>query len=217
MLTLQELQALRDMIRKTSSAVIEKYKSIDNKNEDILFLGDSMVEYFSTKLAFPNLKISNRGVAGATTKLMIDNFDEIRGEINPKKIFLSVGSNNLVLLEQSPEAAAMAIIKLIDRLMFYYPFSTIYFLSTTPVSHEDSKVYKKLYVAGRKNEDNKTINLLVKEYCNNDNIVFINQYDSLVDEKGYLKEDLTPDGIHLNKKGYEIYAHNIIPYLKETC
>ncbi|VEU83274.1 SGNH/GDSL hydrolase family protein [Acholeplasma hippikon] len=217
MLTIQELQALRDMINKTSSAVIEKYKKINNKDSEILFIGDSMVEYFSTSTAFAGQKISNRGVAGATSKLILDNLDDITGEIDPKKIFLSVGSNNLVLLEENPEEAALGVKKLIDELMYIYPFATIYYLSTTPVVSTSSKVYKKLYVAGRKNEDNQKINEIIKSYCNNENLVFINQYDSLLDSEGFLREDITPDGIHLNKKGYEIYASNIIPYLKETC
>lgn len=216
MLTLQERQALIDMIKKTSSAAIEKYKNINNEDEEILFLGDSMVEYFNTNFYYPELKISNRGVAGATTKLIMDNLDTITGTIDPKKIFLSVGSNNLVLLEHTPEEAANAIIELINTLNYKYPFATIYYLSTTPVVNEESKVYKKLYVAGRLNQDNMKINEIVKNYLNGDNLVFINQYDSLI-ENEYLNENMTPDGIHLNKHGYEVYAKNIKPYLNEVC
>jgi len=46
-------------------------------------------------------------------------------------------------------------------------------------------------------------------YANEHDINYIHQFDSLLDEKGYLNSKLTADGIHLNSKGYEIYAENI--------
>lgn len=217
MLTLQERKALKDMIDKTSSELLLKYKEESIKDSNILFIGDSMIEYLNHNLLLPNFKIANRGIAGATTKLIDENFEDIFGDIDPQKIFVSVGSNNLVLLENSAEEAANLIIALLTKINFKFPFATIYYLSTTPVVNETSKVYKKLYVAGRKNKDNQLINQIVSEFCNNDNLVFINQYDVLLNKEGYLDETLTPDGIHLNKSGYNIYVENLKSYLNEHC
>ncbi|WP_026400260.1 GDSL-type esterase/lipase family protein [Acholeplasma equifetale] len=211
-----ELKGLQDMIFKTSQKTIEKYKleNINQKEEVTLFLGDSMIEYFKVNDYFPKKYVLNRGIAGATTKLIIENIDNILGSIKTNKIFISIGSNDLILLEEKEEKIKENIKKVFEVLNERFHNPKIYYLSTTPVVKTTSKVYKKIYVAGRTNEENKKINEFVQSLIRNyPNIEFINQFDELTDEEGYLKEDLTPDGIHLNKKGYDIYSLNIKKYI----
>ena len=43
----------------------------------------------------------------------------------------------------------------------------------------------------------------------------VDLYSIFVDDKGYIKEDLTTDGIHINEKGYEEWAKHIKPLIKD--
>ncbi len=215
-LSYQELLGLKEMIAKLSKKTIEKYK-IENKSTAqglIVFAGDSMIEYLDIKTYLPEANAINRGVAGATTKSLLDAFDDILDELNPRELFISIGSNDLVLLESSVDEIVLNIKKVFDKINEKFPFTTIYYLSTTPVISEAHKLYKKIYVAGRTNGQNKEINTKVKELCDNHSVIFINQFNDLLDKNGFLEETYTADGIHLNKNGYQIYSSVIREILR---
>ena len=42
-------------------------------------------------------------------------------------------------------------------------------------------------------------------YAKSNDIIYIHQFDDLLDSEGYLNTNYTYDGIHLNPKGYEVY------------
>ncbi|ABX81643.1 GDSL-type esterase/lipase family protein [Acholeplasma laidlawii] len=215
-LTHQELKGLQQMIEKTSSKVLNTY-SKDNVvnlfNQDVIFIGDSMIEFFNLKRYLPTLNALNRGVAGATTKLILDNLDVILGKINPKSIFISIGSNDLVLLEASVAEAYENIIKVLDVLKSKFPSAKLYYLSTTPVVSTQHPLYKKIYIGGRTNGELKSINFKVMNYAKSNDMTYLHQFDDLLDSEGYLNTNYTYDGIHLNPKGYEVYARNILSNL----
>lgn len=212
-LTHQELKGLQQMIEKTSSKVLNTY-SKDNVvnlfNQDVIFIGDSMIEFFNLKRYLPTLNALNRGVAGATTKLILDNLDIILGKINPKSIFISIGSNDLVLLEYSVSNTFDSITKVLETLSLRFPSAKLYYLSTTPVVSTNHPLYKKIYIGGRTNGELKSINYKVMNYAKSNDMTYIHQFDDLLDSEGYLNTNYTYDGIHLNPKGYEVYAKNIL-------
>src|SRR5690606_1311349 len=113
-------------------------------------------------------------------------------------------------LESSIDEVVDSIKQVFNKLTEVFPNSTIYYLSTTPVINIEHKLYKKQYVAGRTNQENMDINQGVKLLCNNDQLIFVDQFNGLIDENGFLKEEFTADGIHLNKNGYKVYASKII-------
>src|SRR5690554_3588813 len=108
-----ELKGLRQMIKETSTLVLNKYEKMNSENtsnKDIVFIGDSMIEYFKLDKYLPDMDALNRGIAGATTKLILDNFNTILGNTSPKKVFVSIGSNDLVLLEASVDEAYSGVV-----------------------------------------------------------------------------------------------------------
>lgn len=207
----EELVKLKKMIALSSGKTIERYERLNPSTPEglIVFAGDSMIEYMDLETHLPGIDSVNRGVAGATTDLLINNFDKIFGELNPTDILISIGSNDLVLKERKVEDIITNISKLFEMIIAKFPFTTIYYLSTTPVIKEDHPLYKKIYIGGRTNDEQKAINEGVKKLTDSHAIMFINLYDSLTDENGYLKESFTPDGIHLNHKGYKVYSEII--------
>ena len=57
-----------------------------------------------------------------------------------------------------------------------------------------------------------SLNDLLKEYCVKNDIIFVNINDTL-SKNGMLEDANTPDGLHLNKKGYEKWKEMIIKYM----
>ncbi|HKO13319.1 MAG TPA: GDSL-type esterase/lipase family protein, partial [Acidobacteriaceae bacterium] len=46
----------------------------------------------------------------------------------------------------------------------------------------------------------------LKKYCAENGIVYLDYFSAMVDEHGYLKQDLTEDGLHPNTAGFAIMA-----------
>ncbi len=73
-------------------------------------------------------------------------------------------------------------------------------------------------VDARSQEVNKRVselNARLKELCQNQGNAFFNANPTLVDSSGGLSVKLTDDGLHLNRKGYQVFASEIRKSLPE--
>ena len=212
-LTEQQLIKLTEMIEITTQKKINEYTKENSilSKADIVFAGDSMIDYMPVKTLFPQYEIINRGIAGSTTKSFLANLDKIITPLKPKALFISIGSNDLVMFNQAVEQVIENIKTVLSKIKEKLPHTTLYYLSTTPVVAETEKIYKQLYIGGRTNLEQQTINQALKQ----ENIQYINVYDVLIDKNGYLERSYTADGIHLNQTGYQVYAKQIEPYINE--
>jgi len=50
------------------------------------------------------------------------------------------------------------------------------------------------------------LNSWIKKYSADNNIVYLDYFSAIVDDKGFLKRDLSEDGLHPNRKGYDVMA-----------
>ena len=50
------------------------------------------------------------------------------------------------------------------------------------------------------------LNAWLKDYCAKNNIVYLDYFSALVDDKGMLKKDLADDGLHPNAAGFKVMA-----------
>ena len=67
-------------------------------------------------------------------------------------------------------------------------------------------------------------NQLLKQMCIDNKVLYLDLNQVLLDEDGYIKDDLTNDGIHLNAKGSKImedyidtHVYRKEKYVKEAC
>ena len=61
---------------------------------DVIMLGDSITEGVDWHELFPDVRILNRGIAGDTTKGVLNRLDEVIRR-HPKIVFLMIGANDL--------------------------------------------------------------------------------------------------------------------------
>ena len=57
---------------------------------------------------------------------------------------------------------------------------------------------------GRPPESILTLNRWIKRYATEHGLVFLDYFSATVDDKGFLRSDITEDGLHPTAKGYEI-------------
>ena len=50
------------------------------------------------------------------------------------------------------------------------------------------------------------LNKCLKEYTEYNGLYYLNYFSEMVDDRGGLKKEYTPDGVHPNEKGYELMS-----------
>ncbi|HHZ11377.1 MAG TPA: lysophospholipase [Acholeplasmataceae bacterium] len=180
---------------------------------ETVFLGDSLTEFFRIEEFFHAHNPYNRGIAGDTTDDVLERLESNVIDLEPSKVFLQIGTNDLEARKKGKkEMTVENIKKILSRLQEALPEGEIYFLSLYPVNRK-AKFFSPFFVRGRKNEDIVKINAAVKTFCEEKGITFIDVYSRLVDENGNLNKDYTFEGLHLSFEGYKKVVEAVKPYL----
>jgi lysophospholipase L1-like esterase len=91
-------------------------------------------------------------------------------------------------------------------------------MADTLKRHNIKPVFQKLFYQVKNQEYNyivDTINNKLENYCQQENIEFLDITDGL-NEGHHLKIDVCRDGnVHLNEKGYEVWANHLNNFLEK--
>ncbi len=165
----------------------------------ILFLGDSITEEFSLHQYFPKFPVINSGISGDTIDGVIERLDISAIQLKPAKLFLMIGVNDIGSnIEASYIQSQYS--ELITLLQNNLPGIKLFVQSILPCRIEWGK-----QMIGQIKKNNQ----FIENICRKKNIQFINLYNFFIDLKDHLKEDLTRDGLHLNKNGYDLWAKQL--------
>lgn len=177
----------------------------------IVFLGDSLTDFFPVSEFFPKLEIINRGIAGEQTKDVKARLADVL-VLEPKVLFLQIGINDM-----SPNRKLTAE-KLSDDIIDIakaFVKSKVYVISLYPVNRVKMSVYR-MICRHSNNKRISAVNELLKQKCEQNGIEFIDMYPELLDDKGNLDKEYTIEGLHLSIKGYTKVAHKLEPYLSKS-
>lgn len=204
------VQLLDQWLLNEQEQIRKKYQDLNRisiKDPDVLFLGDSIVEYFPLYELLKTPKtVINRGIRGYRSDLLLEYLDSLLFGQAVDKIFLLIGTNDIgkEIPQQETVKNVESIIQTIAR---NYPLAEICLLSVLPVN--ESPTYKKR-VHLRSNRKIQSLNHVYQELTSAYmNVTFVNVYDSLLDEAGQLAEAFTTDGLHLTVAGYQVFAGRI--------
>lgn len=208
------VQLLDQWLLNEQEQIRKKYQNlncISIKDPDVLFLGDSIVEYFPLYELLKTPKtVINRGIRGYRSDLLLEHLESFLFGQAVDKIFLLIGTNDIgkEIPQQETVKNVESIIQTIAR---NYPLAEICLLSVLPVN--ESPTYKKR-VHLRSNRKIQSLNHVYQELTSAYmNVTFVNVYDALLDETGQLKEAFTTDGLHLTVAGYQVLAERIAEQL----
>lgn len=181
---------------------IDHYLMKNNLNEQmtkqdsvIVFIGDSQIEYCNWNELLEREDILNRGIAGDVTSGVLARVAEVTRH-NPTKVFIQVGTNDLAMgiaEEQIMEDYSRVIeeIQVNSR-------AEIFVNSILPVQDLPGEFYR--------NSEILSLNRVLKQLCAAKGVTFIDLSDQFTDDSGNLNQAFTNDGLHLNAKGYLIWA-----------
>ena len=208
------VQLLENWLLKEQARIQTKYRELNQISllePDIIFIGDSIVEYYPLQELFGVAKtIVNRGIRGYQTRLLLENLDAHLYGDAVDQIALLIGTNDIGK-DVSMNDALDNLERVIQSIARDYPLSQIKLLSILPVN-EGEKYKQTVYI--RTNEKirewNQAYEALASAYMQVD---FLPIYDSLIDSEGQLKKEYTTDGLHLSVTGYQVLTKALKDYL----
>ena len=181
--------------------------------ENIVFLGDSITDFYDLKKYYPEYNIVNSGISGNITTDILNNMEERVYRYNPSKVFLLIGINDLAR-EIPKDEIVSNIEKITKEIKENRPETEIYVESIYPINDsDDEKIYHPILV-NRNNEDVVEVNTEIKKYCKENRIEYIDLYSELIDEDKNLKLEYTNEGLHISDEGYEFITKELKKYLK---
>ncbi len=190
-----------------------RYSDYVVKNS-IVFLGDSLTEFFPIEEFFHSFNPYNRGIASDNTAGVLERLETNVINIEPQKVFLQIGTNDLVgAKRRKKEDIIKNIQEILRRLREGLPKCELYFISLYPVNKK-AHFLSIFFVNRRKNKDIMAINHEINTYCEKNNITYIDVYNHLTDDDGNLKKEYTVEGLHINYEGYRLISRLLLPYLE---
>lgn len=168
----------------------------------VVFFGDSITDGWKLPQSFPNKPYVNRGIGGQTTpQMLVRLFPDVIA-LKPKALILLAGTNDIARNTGPVTLTHIAYnIQAITELAQKHGIKVI-LCSLLPVSDYTSRPQ----TANRPPADVLKLNAWIKEYAAKSGAVFADYHAAFADEKGWLKEGYSNDGLHPNAKGYELMA-----------
>lgn len=163
----------------------------------LLFLGDSLIEYFDWQKRFPGHDVLNHGIAGESVGGLFMRLERVIALCpDADTVFIMSGINNLAMDDTDFVGIYERIVR---RLTSAYPHARIFMNSLLPTAVDfidDGTI--------------KNINADIEGLADGEQTLYLDIYSRFVDEEGRLVRDcLAADGLHISEKGYEVWAGEV--------
>lgn len=190
-------------------AQLGRYAADDAKLESepvpqgrVVFMGDSITDFWHLATYFPGKPYVNRGISGQTTpQMLIRMFPDVI-DLHPAAVIILAGTND-ISANTGPETAKMVEenLEAMTELAQAHGIKVI-LCSLTPVS--DYTKYKQ--TTQRPPADILELNHWIRAYARKAHVGFADYFSATVDSHGMYTKSLSRDGLHPNDAGYKVLA-----------
>lgn len=212
----------QEMMIRDQKDKLERFRILNQsaRKGEILFTGSSLMEQFPINELLMtkgmHKVVYNRGIGGFTTEDMLRNMEEMVFAVEPRKIFINIGTNDIGSQGYRLEKLMENYEKIITQIQERLPEAEIFMMAYYPVNEVDKlpdEEWAKTMFVTRTNENISIANRAVEGLASKKGCHFINVNQGLTDEAGRLKKEFTVEGIHMYANGYEVVLENMRQYL----
>lgn len=166
----------------------------------VVYMGDSITDFWINydKAFFDGKDYYDRGISGQTTTQMLVRFRRDVINLHPKVVVILAGINDIAenngpitLEDVSGNIQSMAILAKAAGIKVV--LSSVLPAYSFPWRAEINPIAKI-----------ERLNQMIKEYAAKNNMVYIDYYTAMADERKGLPLALSADGVHPNLKGYKV-------------
>lgn len=177
-----------------NSEKVVKYK--------VIFLGNSLTQFGDWGKLLGDSTVINRGIAGDNTYGVLARLNDIMIR-KPGKLFIEIGINDIS--QNIPQPIIIKnILSIVKQVHKKSPGTKVYITSILPTNDDVKTEYPASY---HKNKQINFINSELIRHADAVNYTYIDLNRWVKDKKGDLDMRYAkPDGIHLNKPGYDIWV-----------
>ena len=190
----------------------------DNETR-VVFHGDSITALWADHgfgRFFVGKPYINRGISGELTSVILCRFRPDVIAIRPRVVVILAGTNDIKFANVNDGAGITrptTFQAVTDNLVSMAELARandilVVLSSLLPVSdYERDKDGKQIIRTVHRPPDQiKTLNEWIKEYTARNGHTYLDYHSAMIDEKGFLRDDLSDDGLHPNDKGYAVMA-----------
>jgi lysophospholipase L1-like esterase len=186
----------------------------------VVFLGDSITDFWPLADSFPGKPYVNRGISGQTTPQMLVRMYPDVMDLKPAAVIVLAGTNDIAQ-NTGPETITMIEENLmaITELAQKHGIKVI-LCAVTPISDytlmppprggpgipAGSTPPQRIQSVGRPPADILRLNAWMKSYAATAGALYADYFSAVVDASGMLKDGLSNDGLHPNAQGYALMA-----------
>ena len=172
---------------------------------NLVFIGDSLTEWYDWQERFSSHRVTNLGISGETVEELLDRRDHIRSRVgSPDIIFLMTGINNILSERYDITGPYREIVR---NLTAWYKGAAVVVQSLLPVD-----------MPWIRNDTIRTINRNLAEIAREQDADYLDVYAAFTDDQGDAKPGLlSDDGVHLAGMGYDAWAKVVEAYLKRRA
>lgn len=192
----------------------------------VVFMGDSITDFWKLDEYFPGKPYVNRGISGQTTPQMLVRMYPDVIDLKPAALVVLAGIND-VSHNTGPSTAdmieqnLMAMTELAQHHGIKVILCSLLPVSDYPYLRQQSGGDAQAQVArgpgfapfprikmteGHPPGDILKLNAWIEDYASRVNAIYADYFTALVDEKGWLKDADSDDGLHPNAEGYKLMA-----------
>ncbi len=176
----------------------------------VVFLGDSITDFWKLDEYFPGKPYVNRGISGQTTSQMLVRFQQDVVALRPRAVVILAGTNDIAgntgpMRLEDIEANYASLEELARANGIGVVFSSVLPVNNyTPQSQD--------FFADRPPSKILELNRWLTAYCPDHGCVYLDYFHAMVDDKGLLRKELAEDGLHPNPAGYKM----MVPLAEEA-
>lgn len=168
-----------------------------HKHKKLLFIGDSLIDFYDWQKRFPEYAVYNLGRAGETVEGLYSRLDGIFQEAgHPDYIFIMTGINNLAMGDRDSITSYQNVI---SKIIKESPSSCICIHSLLPVLFSMIS-----------NDDIGGLNVELMQLAEKNNITYVDIHTLFIDGEGRpVAAYFLEDGVHVSGEGYHVWSRAI--------
>jgi len=189
-----------------------EFENLNLAKEQIVFIGDSITDLCVLDNYYADLSLAtyNRGIGGDTTQNVLNRLKVSLFDIQPSKIVLLIGVND-INSNVGKDKLLANYRSILNEIKINLPQTEVFCMSILPMN-KVLETYSTIDV-DKNNQIVIEVNPKIEEIVNEFDYEFVNLFPEFADAYNYLIEDFSDDGIHLNHNGFVVWSNKIKPML----